>query len=111
MQVWTLIVAGLAVVATLVSAYLLRRTSKGTVEAADKAAHASQMSASAAQRSADASARSVEVARTAAAESEQRSRREEVLRNVRWASELAVSADPDKARLGVMQLTAHGLGE
>jgi len=48
-QVWTLIVAGLAVVATLVSAYLLRRTGRGTVSAAQRAADASERSARAAQ--------------------------------------------------------------
>lgn len=48
-QVWTLILAGLAVTATLVSAYLLRRTGRGTVEAAKKAAEASERSAQAAQ--------------------------------------------------------------
>jgi hypothetical protein len=44
--------------------------------------------------------------RRGAKELETRSRREEVLRNLRWASELAVDADERKAALGVAQLNA-----
>ena len=39
-------------------------------------------------------------------ELETRSKREEVLRNLRWAAELAVSDDIGKARLGVQELQA-----
>ncbi len=66
-QMWTLIVAGLAVVATLVSAYLLRRTGKGTVEAAQRAAQASERSAQASEKSADAAQQAVGVNRETAA--------------------------------------------
>jgi hypothetical protein len=40
------------------------------------------------------------VTRRGAKELETRSRREEVLRNLRWASELAVDTDERKAKLG-----------
>jgi type II secretory pathway pseudopilin PulG len=66
-QVWTLVVAGLAVVATIVAAVLLRRTGKGTVEAAKQAAVASERSAQAAERSAEAAQASVGVNRETAA--------------------------------------------
>jgi hypothetical protein len=39
-------------------------------------------------------------------ELEIRSKREEVLRNLRWAAELAVSEDVAKARLGIQELQA-----
>ncbi len=39
-------------------------------------------------------------------ELETRSKREEILRNLRWAAELAVSGDELKATLGVEQLQA-----
>ena len=42
----------------------------------------------------------------AAGQLEARSRREEGMRNVRWAAELAVSNDADEALLGVVQLEA-----
>lgn len=48
------------------------------------------------------------VPRKGAKELEQRSKREEVMRNLRWASELAVSNDPNTSRLGVAQLVALG---
>lgn len=44
--------------------------------------------------------------RHAAKELEKRSRREEVMRNLRWASELAVSEDRAKSRLGIELLMA-----
>lgn len=44
--------------------------------------------------------------RRAARELETRSRREEVLRNLRWAAELAVSEDVRQARLGMEELQA-----
>jgi hypothetical protein len=44
--------------------------------------------------------------RRAATELEARSRREEVLRNLRWAAELAVSEDRDKSALGIEELGA-----
>ena len=46
------------------------------------------------------------VSRRGARELERRSRREEVMRNLRWAVELALDADPRRAGLGVSQLTA-----
>jgi hypothetical protein len=46
------------------------------------------------------------VLRKGAKELEHRSKREEVLRNMRWAAELAVSEDPSKADMGVAQLLA-----
>lgn len=44
------------------------------------------------------------IGRRGAVELEGRSKREEVMRNLRWAAELAVSPDESKARLGVAQL-------
>jgi hypothetical protein len=44
------------------------------------------------------------ISRRGAVELEMRSRREEVMRNLRWAAELAVSPDDSKAQLGVAQL-------
>lgn len=46
------------------------------------------------------------VLRKGAKELERRSKREEVLRNMRWAAELAVSDDPYRADMGVTQLLA-----
>lgn len=46
------------------------------------------------------------ISRRGARELEIRSKREEVMRNLRWAAELAVSDDEDQARLGVEQLRA-----
>ena len=65
-QVWTLIVAGVAVIATLVSAWLLRRTGRGTVQAAKQAAAASERSAAAAEKSALAAQEAVGVNRETA---------------------------------------------
>lgn len=48
------------------------------------------------------------ILRKGANELEVRSRREETLRVLRWAAELAVSTDDGKARLGVAQLNALG---
>ncbi len=74
-------------------------------------ARASATSAEAAQKNAEAAGRNVQIAvralevtRLTASQAEERSKREELLRNVRWAAELAVSADPARARLGVAQL-------
>lgn len=44
--------------------------------------------------------------RRVAQDLEARSKREEFLRNLRWAGELAVSGDEPKARLGIQQLQA-----
>ena len=46
------------------------------------------------------------LSRHATEELEARSRREEVMRNLRWASELAVSDDRAKSRLGIKLLKA-----
>jgi hypothetical protein len=46
------------------------------------------------------------VSRRGAGELEARSRREELMRMLRWASELAIADDEPKARLGVAQLRA-----
>lgn len=48
----------------------------------------------------------VYLSRRGARELETRSRREEVLRNLRWAAELAVSDDVRQARLGLEELQA-----
>jgi len=48
------------------------------------------------------------IGRKGAKELETRSKREETMRNLRWAAELAVSADPAKSGLGVSQLNALG---
>jgi hypothetical protein len=49
--------------------------------------------------------------RRAARELEVRSRREETMRNLRWAAELAIDRDDRKAQLGVAQLRALGDSE
>lgn len=49
--------------------------------------------------------------RRAARELETRSRREETMRSLRWAAELAVDTDARKAQLGVAQLRALGYSE
>jgi len=46
------------------------------------------------------------MARKGASELETRSKREETMRNLRWAAELAVSLDDQMADLGVAQLVA-----
>jgi hypothetical protein len=66
-QVWTLVAAGLAVLATVLAAWLLRRTGKGTVDAAKQAAAASERSAEAAEKSAQAAQDAVAVNRENAA--------------------------------------------
>jgi hypothetical protein len=49
--------------------------------------------------------------RRGAKELETRSKREETMRNLRWAAELGVSDDVAKAKLGVSQLIALGDSE
>ena len=49
--------------------------------------------------------------RRGAKELDRRARREEVMRNLRWASELAVSVDDRTARLGVAELNALALSD
>jgi len=66
-QMWTLVVAALAVMATVASAILLRKTGKGQVEAARQAAAASERSAAAAERSSNAALGAVQVNRETAA--------------------------------------------
>jgi hypothetical protein len=44
--------------------------------------------------------------RKGAIEANNRGRREELMRQQRWASELSISTDPHKARLGIAQLAA-----
>jgi hypothetical protein len=46
--------------------------------------------------------------RRAARELESRSRREETMRNLRWAADHAVDPDPKRAALGSVQLEALG---
>lgn len=48
----------------------------------------------------------VAINRRGAHELERRSVREETMRNVRWAAELSMEADSQRARLGVAQLNA-----
>jgi hypothetical protein len=48
------------------------------------------------------------LSRKGAVELEARSRREETMRNLRWAAELAVSDDQGKANLGLAELNALG---
>jgi hypothetical protein len=98
-QVWTLIVASTAVVATALSIYFVRKTGRETTKAATKSAKAASRSSKAARRAATASERNTH-------ELETRSRREETLRNLRWAAELAVSDDDRTAQLGVAELNA-----
>lgn len=49
--------------------------------------------------------------RKAARELESRSRREETMRTMRWAAELAVSEDDARAQLGIAQLDALGVSD
>lgn len=51
------------------------------------------------------------ILRRGATELETRSKREETMRNLRWAAELAVSDDDAKAKLGVSQLNALAMSE
>jgi hypothetical protein len=48
------------------------------------------------------------IIRKGATELEKRSRREETMRTLRWAAELAVELDERKAQLGLAQLNALG---
>ena len=105
-EVWTLIVAGLAVVTTMVSAGLLRRTGKGTVKAAEKAAAAAETSAEAATHAAEASAKSAAAAETAAAQLDVWRQREESMRMLRWAVDNAVSKEPARSSAGQEALKA-----
>lgn len=51
------------------------------------------------------------VTRRTAGETEQRSRREETMRTLRWAAELAISPDDGRAALGVAELRALSQSE
>jgi hypothetical protein len=73
-------------------------------EAAQDGAVAAQDSAAAAQDSADAAQQAADTAESTRVDLESRSRREEVMRNVRWASELAISEDKATRELGIEQL-------
>jgi hypothetical protein len=95
------VAAVIAAAAAVYAARLQRRSGK-------EAAQAAARSAAAAQRSADAADRAVAAGRLGAEELELRSRREEVMRNLRWAAELAVSKDTARALMGTRQL--HALG-
>jgi hypothetical protein len=88
----TLVAAVIAAVVGIVSALLQRRTGRETALAAARSARAAEESANAATVSAEAA--------------DQRAKREEVMRIMRWAAELAISEDEGKAELGVAQLTA-----
>lgn len=46
------------------------------------------------------------ITRQGAKELEKRSRREQVMKTLQWAAELATSSDPGKAQLGLRQLEA-----
>jgi uncharacterized protein (DUF4213/DUF364 family) len=48
------------------------------------------------------------ISRRSAKELETRSKREETMRNLRWAADLAVSKDVAQAKLGLAQLNALG---
>ena len=88
----TLVAAVIAAVVGIVSALLQRRTGRETALAAARSARAAEESANAATVSAEAA--------------DQRAKREEVMRIMRWAAELAISEDEGRAELGVAQLTA-----
>jgi hypothetical protein len=83
-----------AVVATVLAAILVFTTDSRQARAATRAAQAATDT--------------VEAGRDAARQLEDRSRREEVMRTLRWAAELAVSKDEDQAKLGLAQLSALG---
>ena len=88
----TLVAAVIAAVVGIIGALLQRRTGRETSLAAERSARAAEESASAATVSAEAA--------------DQRAKREEVMRIMRWAAELAISEDEGRAELGVSQLTA-----
>jgi hypothetical protein len=50
----------------------------------------------------------VAVTRRGARELETRSRREETMRNLRWAAEMAIARDDQRAQLGIAELRALG---
>ncbi|HET6562439.1 MAG TPA: hypothetical protein VFG72_11230 [Marmoricola sp.] len=88
----TLVAAVIAAVVGIIGALLQRRTGRETSRAAARSADAAEESAYAATVSAEAA--------------DQRAKREEVMRIMRWAAELAISEDMGRAELGVAQLTA-----
>ncbi len=88
----TLVAAVIAAVVGIVGALLQRRTGRETSLAA--------------ARSADAAAESAYAATASAEAADERAKREEVMRIMRWAAELAISEDVGRAELGVAQLTA-----
>jgi hypothetical protein len=95
----TLVAAVIAAVVAIIGALLQRRTGRETSLAAERSARAAERSARAAEESAGAATVSAEAA-------DQRAKREEVMRIMRWAAELAISEDEGRAELGVAQLTA-----
>jgi hypothetical protein len=101
-QVWTLVIAALAIVGTTVSAILLRRTGKGTVRAAEKAADASERSAAAAEKSAQAAQDAVGVSRETAAGVADRAEADALTtRYQEAAAQAAGPANPGLARRAV----------
>jgi hypothetical protein len=88
----TLVAAVIAAVVAIIGALLQRRTGRETSLAAERSARAAEESANAATVSAEAA--------------DQRAKRDEVMRIMRWAAELAISEDEARAELGVAQLTA-----
>jgi hypothetical protein len=93
-----------AVVAAGTAAYAARLQRRSGMEAA----RAAEKSAEAAHRSAEAAEQAVSASRSNAEQLEARSRREEVMRSLRWAAEMAVSSDAREAVMGVRQLGALG---
>ena len=107
----TAIAACLAAVGTFVGSFLVRRTGKGTVKAAQEAAAATSSSATAAIKSVavakDAvgvAERSVEKVRKTARELDVWRKREETMRMVRWASDMATSDGRRRGKAGMMIL-------
>jgi hypothetical protein len=88
----------------LVNAQMAAEASKQAAAASERSAAASEVAAEAARSSAATAEASHELGVQSAAELEERSKREEVLTLIRWAVELAVSADEAKARLGRAEL-------
>jgi hypothetical protein len=89
-QVWTLVVAGLAVVGSVLSIFFVRKTGRETTAAAQKSADAADLSSKAADR--------------AAAELQVWRQREETMRMLRWAIENAIKPDPAASNAGQITL-------
>lgn len=104
--IWlTFTAAVIAAAVAVLNIFYVRRTGRDTAKAAQNSADAANKSAEAAERAAAASTKSANAADRAVGQLEARSKREETMRTLRWAAELAVGSE-DKTQLGLAQLLA-----